>query len=86
MTAITGNSEACAPAQLQNTGRQSSTSGVIATVQRWLAAYLTWRLEQAAIAQLSTLSDRELKDMGLNRSGIPAAVRGEAPWRLRRYY
>jgi uncharacterized protein YjiS (DUF1127 family) len=25
-------------------------------------AYLSWRLEQAAIAQLGTLSDRELKD------------------------
>jgi hypothetical protein len=35
-------------------------------------------LERAAIAHLSKLSDRELKDIGLHRSQIPAAVRGDA--------
>jgi uncharacterized protein YjiS (DUF1127 family) len=38
-------------------------------------AYLTWRLEQAAIAQLGALSDRELKDIGLRRCEIEGAVR-----------
>lgn len=33
-----------------------------AVLKRWWMAYLSWRLEQAAIAQLGTLSDRELKD------------------------
>jgi uncharacterized protein YjiS (DUF1127 family) len=42
-----------------------------------LLAYMTWHLERAAIAQLWSMSDRELKDMGLNRSGIAAAVRGD---------
>jgi uncharacterized protein YjiS (DUF1127 family) len=86
MTAIEAISETNAPASLI-TGSQSCTSRVLATMQRWWAAYLTWRLEQAAIAQLSALSDRELKDMGIYRSGIEAAVRGDAPWpHLRRYY
>jgi uncharacterized protein YjiS (DUF1127 family) len=40
-------------------------------------AYLSWRLEQATIAQLGTLSDRELKDMGLTRCEIGGAVRRE---------
>jgi uncharacterized protein YjiS (DUF1127 family) len=50
---------------------------LVATLDRWLAAYMAWRLEQAAIAALSAMSDRDLKDMGLHRSGIPAAVRGQ---------
>jgi len=49
---------------------------LVAALERWLAAYMTWRLEQAAIAELWAMSDRELKDMGLHRSDIPAAVRG----------
>ena len=47
-------------------------------VQRWWQAYLSWRLEQAAIAQLSSMSDWELKDIGLNRSEITGAVRSSA--------
>jgi uncharacterized protein YjiS (DUF1127 family) len=38
-------------------------------------AYITWRMEQAAIAHLWSLSDRTLKDMGLTRSEIPRAVK-----------
>jgi uncharacterized protein YjiS (DUF1127 family) len=40
-------------------------------------AYITWRIEQAAIAQLWAMSDRELKDIGLTRSEITRAVRLE---------
>jgi uncharacterized protein YjiS (DUF1127 family) len=40
-------------------------------------AYLNWRLEQAAIAQLAALSDRELKDVGLRRCEIEGAVKCE---------
>jgi uncharacterized protein YjiS (DUF1127 family) len=40
-------------------------------------AYLTWRLERAAIAQLWAMSDRELKDIGLSRSKIASAVKLE---------
>jgi uncharacterized protein YjiS (DUF1127 family) len=40
-------------------------------------AYIAWRIEQAAIAQLVSMSDRALKDIGLTRGQIPGAVRGE---------
>jgi uncharacterized protein YjiS (DUF1127 family) len=52
--------------------------GLLATFERWWVTYLTWQLERATIAHLSKLSDRELRDVGLNRSEIPAAVRGAA--------
>lgn len=44
------------------------------------------RLERLAISQLLSMSDRELKDIGLTRSAIPGAVAGKAvarrvhPW------
>ena len=41
-------------------------------------AYITWRITRAAIAQLCSMSDRELKDIGLTRCDITCAVRGEA--------
>ncbi|MGA7253056.1 MAG: DUF1127 domain-containing protein [Pseudolabrys sp.] len=57
------------------TGR-SCVNGTAATLNRWWAAYVTWRLERAAINTLSSLNDRELKDMGLDRSEIMGAVKG----------
>lgn len=59
------------------TARRSWASILADMLQRWLVAYMTWRLERAAIAQLGSLSDRTLKDMGLSRSEIMRAVRGE---------
>jgi len=47
---------------------------MIAMLKRWWAAYTAWRIEQAAITELSSFSDRELRDIGVNRSGIPAVV------------
>lgn len=47
-------------------------------VKRWWVAYLIWRIEQATIAHLKSMSDRELKDIGLTRSEIVHAVRSEA--------
>ena len=49
---------------------------------------MTWRIQQAAIAELWSMSERELKDIGLTRSEIIGAVRGEAaPERaFSRYY
>ena len=38
---------------------------------------ITWRIEQAAIAHLRSMSDRELADIGLSRSQIEGAVTGE---------
>jgi uncharacterized protein YjiS (DUF1127 family) len=37
----------------------------------------TWRIEQAAIDRLCSMSDRALKDIGLTRSGISDAVKHE---------
>jgi uncharacterized protein YjiS (DUF1127 family) len=50
---------------------------VVHIVRRCWQAVMKWRAEQAAVAQLSSMSDRELKDMGLTRSEIGSAVRGE---------
>jgi uncharacterized protein YjiS (DUF1127 family) len=53
-----------------------------ATLKQWWLAYITWRIEQAAIAQLWVMSDRELKDIGLTRCEITRAVRREVGDRL----
>ena len=47
------------------------------TLKRWWAAYMTWRVERWAIARLSEMSDRQLKDIGVVRSQIEFAVRGK---------
>jgi uncharacterized protein YjiS (DUF1127 family) len=62
--------------------RGNAASGLLAVagaaIKRWWGAYIAWRVEQAAIAQLESMSDRDLKDIGLTRSEITGAVRGEA--------
>jgi uncharacterized protein YjiS (DUF1127 family) len=42
----------------------------------WWIAYANWRLERFAVRKLRSLSDRELKDIGIQRSSIEAVVRG----------
>jgi uncharacterized protein YjiS (DUF1127 family) len=49
--------------------------------RRGLAAFITWRVQQAAIAYLKAMSDRELDHIGLVRSEIEFAVTGERAWR-----
>jgi uncharacterized protein YjiS (DUF1127 family) len=49
-----------------------------AALKGWWTAYVNWRLEQLAINRLHSMSDRELKDMGVSRGQIEYAVRGEA--------
>ena len=66
-----------APAAAQGTAGHSWASGLAATLKRWWVAYITWRLEQAAIAVLYSMSDRELRDIGLTRCDIPRAVTSE---------
>jgi uncharacterized protein YjiS (DUF1127 family) len=56
---------------------RSQGSGLVATVKTWWKGYLVRRIEQAAIIQLHAMSDRELQDIGLARSQIEQAVRGE---------
>jgi uncharacterized protein YjiS (DUF1127 family) len=46
------------------------------TARSWWVAYTNWRLEQFAIKRLRSLSDRELKDIGIPRAAIEALVRG----------
>jgi uncharacterized protein YjiS (DUF1127 family) len=46
-------------------------------IRRCWQAFRNWQIEEAAIAQLSSMSDRELRDIGLNRSEIGFAVKGE---------
>lgn len=48
-----------------------------AALKRWCMAYMRWRMQQAVIAHLKSKSDRELRDIGLDRSQIEARVRGE---------
>jgi uncharacterized protein YjiS (DUF1127 family) len=45
--------------------------------QSWLDRFRAWRAARAAEAELFALPDRDLKDIGLTRYDIRAAVRGE---------
>jgi uncharacterized protein YjiS (DUF1127 family) len=59
------------------TGEQAGSGGVFALLRRWWMAYLEWRLHHLAATQLHAMTDRELKDIGLSRSEIEAALRGD---------
>ena len=55
-----------------------SIVGTVATaLKRLWVTYITWRIERAAMAHLRSMSDRQLKDLGLSRSEIEGAVAGE---------
>jgi len=59
-------------------GAQSLTGQwrrLIAVLKRLWAAYLNWRVEQQAIAHLRSMSDAQLKDIGLVRSQFESVVR-----------
>ena len=71
---IMSTSSIAAVAAQGTTGR-SWTGRLAAALKHWWMAFITWRLERAAINQLSSLSDRQLKDIGLDRSEIMGAVR-----------
>jgi len=58
----------------QGIARQFWAKRVVAPLRRWLVAYRSWKAEQAAIARLHSMTDRELKDIGLTRSVITGAV------------
>ena len=66
-----------APAMPQGVVGHSTTSGLLATAKRWWLAYIAWRIERAAVHRLWSMTDHELKDIGLIRSQILTAVRGE---------
>jgi len=67
-----------APAMPRGIVGQSWVRELVASLKGWWASYQTWRAEQAAIAELWSMSDRELRDIGLTRSEITGAVQGEA--------
>ena len=68
---------------LANTAERqdSCDSGMLAILgaafKRAWAAFIAWRMQQAAIAYLQSMSDRELRDIGLSRAEIEFAVTGE---------
>jgi uncharacterized protein YjiS (DUF1127 family) len=51
-----------------------TTNRAAATLQRWWWAYRAWRIEQAAVTQLLSMSDHELKDIGICRCEVERAV------------
>jgi len=61
------------------TARKYNVGELINGFNRWRSAYKTRRLEQAAINELASLSDRELKDIGLFRAEIDHIARNPAP-------
>ena len=60
---------------------EQAGGGVLTTfanaTKRLFVAYMTWRMEQSAIAVLRSMSDQELSDIGLSRTDIPRAVHRE---------
>ena len=64
-----------APAAAQSMAAPIWVSGLV-TLNRWRAAYITRRIARAAAVRLNSMSDRELKDLGLNRLEIADVVTG----------
>jgi uncharacterized protein YjiS (DUF1127 family) len=68
--------------------RDAAPRSLAAILKNWWIAYLSWRTHQLAAAQLRSMSGRELKDIGLHRTQIDAALRGDVMQdrSLSRYY
>ena len=66
-----------APPGAQGLAGQSWTARLVVNLKRCWAAYMTWRRQQTAINQLWSMSDIQLKDIGLTRTEIIGAVKGE---------
>ena len=63
-----------APAAAQTAATPSWTALLQTKFRAWMTAYITRRIEQAAMQQLERMSDRDLRDIGLARSEITHAV------------
>lgn len=50
--------------------------GIGTILKAWWFAYINWRVEQLAISRLRSMSNRELKDIGVSRAEIEFAVKG----------
>jgi uncharacterized protein YjiS (DUF1127 family) len=66
-----------APSAAQSFDKSDRAWGLDIVFKRWWAGYRTWRAEQVAIARLYAMSDRQLRDIGIVRSEIEFAVRGD---------
>jgi len=81
------NASLSAPAGTQSLAGQLWKRRLIAALTRLWTAYLNWRSKQRAIAHLRSMSDQQLKDIGLVRSQIECAVSvgidPEQPWFVR---
>jgi uncharacterized protein YjiS (DUF1127 family) len=64
-----------APRSAQTIAKPRWTAGPLAALKRLWVTYNNWRTEQAAVAALQALTDRELKDIGLTRGDIMHAAR-----------
>ena len=64
-------------------GLRTAVWAVAATAGKWWRAYTLRRERNAAVRELHALDDRELKDIGINRSEIEWVVDGEDATRLR---
>jgi len=64
-----------ASTRLRGGAAQSVSQSMVRILQRCWAAFATWRREQRAIAELLSMSDRDLRDIGVNRCDILGAVR-----------
>jgi uncharacterized protein YjiS (DUF1127 family) len=65
------------PALPRGAAGQSLAGRIAAAAKRWWLAYMIWRIERTAADQLWSMSDRALWDMGLTRTDILRAVKGE---------
>jgi uncharacterized protein YjiS (DUF1127 family) len=66
-----------ASAEVHGRAAQFVCRSVVGILQRWWAAYTAWRTERRAIAELLSMSDRDLRDIGINRCEILRAARGD---------
>jgi uncharacterized protein YjiS (DUF1127 family) len=62
---------------LHHRAAQSVGRSVVRTFKRWRAAYTAWHRERRAMVELLSMSDRDLRDIGIDRCEIPRAVRGD---------
>lgn len=66
-----------APSAAQSFDKSYRAWGLDIVLKRWWAAYMRRRAEHLAIARLHAMSDRQLRDIGIVRSEIEFAVRGD---------
>jgi uncharacterized protein YjiS (DUF1127 family) len=64
---------------------QAASSGPGHSLRRWWEAYWARRAQRAGVHLLSSLDDRTLRDIGVNRSEIESIVYARSGERLRRY-